>query len=155
VTTVPESLSDPVALLGSWRLARVIDDRLLGQESRVDGELSLSAVSPDRIRWEERGQWHHADGDVAVHRTLWLVSEHAGHAWGHAWWVRFEDDRAFHPWSPDAPVTHPCGADTYRGVVSGTTQQWTVEWEVTGPAKDYRMTTVLTRPCAARPRPAR
>jgi len=144
------SLGDPAILLGDWRLSRTIDDRLTGQQTRIDGTLSLEAVSPDRIRWEEKGRWHQPDGDVEVRRGLWVVrDEHTG-----AWWVRFEDDRDFHPWKPGEPVVHPCGADTYRGLVQGTPDLWTVEWAVSGPAKDYLMTTELSA-CAARPRRAR
>jgi hypothetical protein len=144
------SLSDPVTLLGDWRLSRAIDDRLTGRHSRIDGTLSLSAVSPDRIRWEEEGRWHQQDGDVDVRRRLWVNrDEHT-----RTWWVRFEDDRDFHPWTPGEPVVHPCGADTYRGLVRGTPERWTIEWDVTGPTKDYRMTTELSS-CAARPPRAR
>ena len=79
----------PGSLLGTWRLARTIDDRLLGGHSRVDGTLELTAVAPDRIRWQEQGRWHHAEGDVEVHRRLWLVRDDpAGD-----WWVRIVDER--------------------------------------------------------------
>ena len=144
------SLSDPVTLLGDWRLSRTIDDRVTGQQSRIDGTLSLAAVSSDRIRWEEQGRWHQPDEDIDVRRGLWVVrDEHT-----RDWWVRFEDDRDFHPWTPGETVVHPCGADTYQGLVLGTPDRWTVEWEVTGPDKDYRMTTELSA-CAARPPRAR
>jgi hypothetical protein len=144
------ALSDPTTLVGDWTLARSIDDRLTGQQSRIDGTLSLGVVSPGRIRWEEQGRWHQPHADIDVRRGLWVVrDEEAG-----AWWVRFDDDRDFHPWTPDEPVVHPCGADTYRGLVRGTPDRWTIEWEVTGPAKDYSMTTELSA-CAARPPHAR
>jgi hypothetical protein len=136
------TLADPHALVGTWRLSRVIDDRLAGAQSLIDGELSLTVVTPDRIRWEEQGQWHQPTGDVAVHRGLWLVRGERTDAW----WVRFEDERDFHPWLPGEAVVHPCAPDTYRGVVRGTPERWTVEWDVTGPAKDYSMSTELTRP---------
>ena len=141
MTTGSISLSDPATLLGSWRLDRVIDDRLSGLTSHIEGRLSLAPFSPDRIRWEEQGRWHQPGGDVDVRRGLWLVRDRETGAW----WVRFEDDREFHPWAPDEHVVHPCGADTYRGIVSGTPDQWTVRWDVTGPRKDYVMTTRLSR----------
>ena len=146
---MPRALSDPASLLGDWQLSRVIDDRITGLQSRIDGELSLAAVSDDRIRWEEQARWHQPNGDVDVRRGLWVTREDT-----RDWWVRFEDDREFHPWMPGETVVHACGADTYRGLVRGTPDRWTVEWDVTGPAKDYRMTTELS-PCAARPRRAR
>jgi hypothetical protein len=134
-------MRDPGSLLGTWRLARTIDDRLLGEQSRIDGTLELSAVSEDRIRWQEQGRWHHSAGDVEVHRALWLVRDDTEGDW----WVRFEDDRDFHPWTPGEAVVHPCGADTYQGLVTGTPERWKVQWDVTGPAKDYLMTTELSR----------
>ena len=96
------------------RLARVIDDRQAGVESRVDGRLLLTQVEPGRIRWEESGRWHQPTGDVDVRRGLWLerVDEDG-------WWVRFEDGTDFHPWSPGEAVIHPCSPDTYVGLVDG------------------------------------
>ncbi len=135
------SLSRPETLAGSWRLARVIHDRLAGARSLVDGELSLTAVSPHRIRWQERGLWHRSTGGVAVRRGLWLVRDEDTDAW----WVRFEDERAFHPWVPGEAFVHPCAPDTYRGLLSGTSEHWSLEWDVSGPAKDYSMSTSLTR----------
>ena len=133
-------LTQPDSLLGTWSMARVIDDRLAGAESRVDGLLELSEVAPGRIRWEESGRWHQPTGDVDVRRGLWLerVDEDG-------WWVRFEDGTDFHPWSPGEPVTHPCSPDAYVGLVTGAGDRWVVRWDVTGPRKDYTMTTELTR----------
>lgn len=133
-------LSDPTNLLGVWRLSRVIDDRLTGERSRVEGTLRLSEVAPGRIRWEEQGRWNRAGVDITVTRNLWLVrdQETAG------WWVCFDDGRDFHPWRPGEPVLHPCAPDTYRCEVGGTPSGWTVEWDATGPAKDYSMRTALS-----------
>ncbi len=150
MTNVSGGLDDPVTLLGDWQLSRTIEDRLTGQHSRIDGLLTLEAVTPERISWEERGRWHQPGGDVDVRRGLWLVlAEDTGD-----WWVRFEDERDFHPWTPGRPVVHPCGADTYRGLVLGSPDRWSIEWDVIGPAKDYLMTTELNA-CAARPPRAR
>ncbi len=131
-------LADPRTLLGSWHLARLVEDRLAGAESRVEGRLELGTVAPGCLRWQETGRWHQASGEVDVRRGLWIVEESG------AWWVRFEDGRDFHPWVPGDEVVHPCGADTYRGMVSGTPSRWSVRWEVSGPGKDYTMTTVLS-----------
>ena len=135
------ALADPTDLLGRWELDREIDDRAAAERHRVDGVLTLELVAPGRVRWSETGRWRHPTGDVDVRRDLWLVHEPAD-----GWWVRFDDERDFHPWSPGEPVVHPCAPDTYRGVVTGTADSWTVVWEVTGPRKDYTMTTRLTRP---------
>lgn len=131
-------VADPSVLVGTWHFSRVIEDRLLGAVSEVEGELELTRYPPDGLGWEERGTWHRAEGDVHVQRALRLERV------GEQWWVRFEDGRDFHPWRPGEQVVHACAPDTYRGRVSGTTSAWTVVWEASGPQKDYRMTTRLT-----------
>lgn len=141
--TDPGSLADPRALVGTWRMARVIDDRLTGTQSHVDGRLVLAAVSPGRLSWSETGWWHQSTGDVEVHRALWIERTEGG-----GWWVRFQDGRDFHPWTPDEPVAHDCAPDTYRGEVSGSVRRWMVQWDVIGPHKDYSMRTVLSRGAA-------
>jgi hypothetical protein len=138
IATPAGEIADPRTLLGGWRLSRTIEDRHAGQTHRVHGRLQLDVVTDDRIHWHEAGLWHQPNGDVEVERTLWLVLEADDR-----WWVRFEDGREFHPWSPGAPVVHDCSPDTYRGVVAGDAHRWTVRWDVNGPRKDYTMTTVL------------
>ena len=48
---MPRALSDPATLLGDWQLSRVIDDRMTGLQSRIDGELSLAGchAGPDSL----------------------------------------------------------------------------------------------------------
>ena len=140
-------LEEPVTLLGSWSLERVIDDRGSHQLSHVEGtlDLSLDAASAEGLCWEERATWRRSEGETPVSRTLRLAPTADG------WWVRFADGRDFHPWRPGQQVVHRCGADTYPGVVSGTPVgsgidlEWAVEWRVTGPEKDYTSTTRLRR----------
>lgn len=60
--------------------------------------------------------------------------------------MTFEDGRDFHPWTPGAQVVHPCAADLYTGRVDvEPPDRWRVVWECRGPAKNYRMESVLTR----------
>ncbi|HWV27238.1 MAG TPA: DUF6314 family protein [Aeromicrobium sp.] len=132
--------SSPLDLLGSWQLARTIEDRLVGATSTVDGETILSAEADGRIRWHETGILHHGGNDVPVFRTLYVERS------GDAWVVTFEDGRDFHPWALDRDVVHPCGADTYTGHVDvDSAERWTVTWTTLGPAKDYTMVSILTR----------
>jgi len=137
-------VADPLALVGTWALARVIEDRVATEQSRLDGHLDLVRESERAVRWEETATWHRPGGPVPVRRGLRLTAGEDG------WWMRFEDGREFHPWTPGAAVVHECGADTYRGTVEGSLAAWRVTWEVTGPLKDYTMTTDLT-PLDARP----
>jgi len=130
----------PTDLVGKWRLARTIDDRLAGERLTVDGETVLSHETDGRVRWYESGTMHHGTDDLPVFRTLFVEPR------GDEWFVTFEDGRDFHPWSPGAEVVHPCGADTYTGHVEVLSpDRWTVTWRSEGPAKDYTMISTLTR----------
>jgi hypothetical protein len=44
-------------------------------------------------------------------------------------------------------VVHVCTPDLYRGtfVTAPSEDEWTLRWQVTGPRKDYVMTTRYTR----------
>lgn len=130
-------LDDPHALVGRWRLERVVDDRRTGEQHAVDGVLELADAGAE-LRWEEQMVWHRPEGDVDVRRGLRLAMTADG------WWVRFEDGRDFHPWRPGEEVVHPCTPDTYAGSVTGDLRRWSITWHARGPAKDYTMTSVLT-----------
>ena len=130
---------DPLVLLGSWSFERVIDDRL-GPTRQVAGTTELTRQDDGRVRWSETGTMTWDGGATEVFRTLFVEARDDG------WWVTFDDGRDFHPWSIDQQVVHPCGADTYTGrITMDEPQAWTIVWTVSGPAKDYTMTTRLTR----------
>jgi len=139
-------MTSPLDLLGTWDLARDIDDRHDDQHLTVTGTTVLTADGPDRVTWHESGLLHRPGHAAApVTRTLGVVRRGAG------WWVVFDHGGDFHPWAPGDWVEHPCGADLYRGLVDvGRHRAWTITWEVRGPAKDYTMTSRLTVPAGAR-----
>lgn len=132
----------PSDLRGSWLLSRRIEDRRAGERHELDGTLIVADDGRRLSRlpgllWQEALTWQRPEGAVAMSRRLRLVQEREG------WWVRFEDDRPFHRWSPGSRVVHPCGPDTYVGTVAGDLTRWTITWEVSGPGKDYTMRSVL------------
>lgn len=134
--------ADPLALTGTWTFERVISDHAAHEEHHVTGTTELVAEGPDRVRWSESGVMAWRDTEIPVSRTLFLTLRDDG------WFVTFDDGRDFHPWTPQTEVEHLCGNDLYVGridVLTGGPARWTVEWNVTGPAKNYTMTTVLTR----------
>lgn len=134
--TVP----DPLILLGSWTLDRTIDDRHGAETSTVRGDTRLTHEVDGRVRWSESGTLTRGDLAIPVTRTLFVEERDGG------WFVTFDDGRDFHPWSPGREVVHPCAADTYVGQIQLIDPDtWTVEWHVTGPAKDYTMRSRLTR----------
>lgn len=135
-----ETALDPADLVGAWTMTRTIDDRRASERATVDGTTELVRQDDGRIRWSEQGTLHSATGDIPVSRVLFVEPRDGG------WFVTFEDGRDFHPWAPGDEVVHPCAADTYTGRVDPDgPDRWTVRWDVTGPAKDYTMTTELTR----------
>lgn len=131
---------EPTSLLGTWSMTRSIHDRRADETSTVDGTAELVHQDDGRICWSERGTLRRGDLEIPVSRVLFVEHRDAG------WWVTFDDGRDFHPWAPGDEVVHPCAADTYVGRIDAPdTDRWTVEWHVTGPAKNYSMTSVLVR----------
>lgn len=142
VVMASHRLDDPIALSGRWQFERTITDRVVHEESRVVGHTELTCEASDRIRWSEKGTLHWRDKAIPVSRVLFLQLR------GRDWFVTFDDGREFHPWAPGEAVEHECGADLYRGHIDSSgpgLRRWNVEWHVSGPQKDYTMTTLLTR----------
>jgi len=133
---------DPRTLLGSWRFERVIDDRFAGDRKTVEGTITLADAGP-RVRWAEEGVLHLGGRDLPVTRTMFVEPR------GDGWFVVFEDGHDFNPWTTGEQVQHLCGRDLYSGRIDvaerGGRGAWTVRWDVTGPEKDYTMTTRLRR----------
>jgi hypothetical protein len=167
----PMNAMTPTDLLGDWLLDRTVHDRLAGVVYRVVGTTTLTQQTPDLVVWQEAGTMTRADdptSTVAVSRRLDIVREHidAEHIDAEHidadhidvertddrpdWMVRFADGRPFHPWRPGTEVVHDCAPDVYRGTIHATAtapvDSWTVVWQASGPAKDYRMDSTLTRP---------
>lgn len=124
---------------GTWRLARSIDDRLLGRPGRFDGTARLSPEG-EGLRYREEGTLRLGAGPAlaATRDYLWLPADGAIE-------VRFADGRPFHRFTPRGrgPGTdHACGRDLYRVAYDLTDwPSWETAWTVTGPAKDYVMAT--------------
>lgn len=140
----------PSQLLGSWSFTRSIAEHRTGARYRAHGTARFSPATGGRVRWFEEGVLTTDGGSRPFTRTLFLVPGAQG------WTVTFEDGRFFHPWV-DGRVTHLCGRDTYRGDIAGPQSSgtgggqdrepascdagWQITWTVSGPHKDYTMTT--------------
>lgn len=135
----------PTDLLGDWRLDRTVTDRRSGSTGRVTG---MTALVPEAdqdgtivaVRWDESGEMVLDGRRVPVSRTLRLLRTTAG-----TWDVHFADGRLFHPWRWGEQVEHVCTPDDYTGFLAGDASRWAVRWDAVGPAKDYRLDSVLTR----------
>jgi Family of unknown function (DUF6314) len=125
-------------LLGRWRLHRRVADRRTGRHGTVAGELLLGARD-DGLCWQENGVLRWGGVERPVTRA-YLLRERAD-----GWWVLFADGREFHPWRPGEPVTHPCRADVYTGLVTVDGDRMRTLWDVRGPGKDQRLVTRFSR----------
>lgn len=79
--------------------------------------------------------------DYAAGRvTRWHFAEDGGVRVAH------DDGRAFHAFDPASPrALHLCGDDRYEVDYDFGADSWISRWQVTGPRKDYCMTTRYTR----------
>jgi hypothetical protein len=129
-------------LPGEWTVTRVINDGA----GRFEGRASFVSDpdSPLSLIWHEHGRLRLAGHDGPAGRTLRI--EPAGRG---TWEVRFADGSPFHRLdlsSGSDDVTHPCGADVYRGRYEiQAPDRFTVTWRVTGPRKDDLIVSVYER----------
>ncbi len=127
-------------LAGRWRMDRRIV-HADGAEGTLAGTCDFEADGCG-LRQVEDGVLRFAGREMTARRT---------YLWRPGLEVRFADGRAFHRVGPGRTPSarHLCGPDVYvvryrfDGLASG---RWEAVWEVRGPAKDYTITTVHSRP---------
>ena len=137
----------PGFLQGTWRLARIIEDR----RTQTSGFLRGRAVfTPHRrgLRCREQGRMRLGPHEGPTHRTHFYEFPRKDLAS-----VLFDDGRPFHDLDLTGGrwhCTHLCGADRYRGefLVLGA-DVLAVRWEVTGPRKDYALVSRYRRDAGA------
>ncbi|GAA0225366.1 DUF6314 family protein [Cryptosporangium japonicum] len=131
---------EPRALIGEWTMARRVVDRSARTYGTVAGTLVVTAFEAG-LRLAEDGVLRWRGADLPVYRVS-LLQPLDGE-----WWMLFEDGRPFHPWRPGTPVVHPCGRDTYDGMVAldRDGRRLRTLWDVHGPAKNQRLITRFTR----------
>lgn len=125
---------------GLWRLERQIEDRRAGAQGAFTGQAQFT---PDGagLRYTEEGTLSFP-GMAPMQATrsyLWRVqSDEIA--------VFFEDGRRFHVIGAAGQDRHWCDPDTYR-VRYGFADWpvWTARWQVSGPRKDYTMTSTYRR----------
>lgn len=135
-------------LAGDWDVVREIADHRSGQAGEFRGRASFrSAAGRPRGRvldFAEQGELRFGGHRGPASRRL----RYHGRADGGAD-VRFADGRAFFGLnlrSGSCRAVHPCRADRYAVTVTWLSPDCFTEiWRVTGPDKDYDMTTVYTR----------
>jgi hypothetical protein len=138
------SVADLRAFLsGRWRIARRIGDARLGIVGRLTGYATFTP-SPDGLIHDENGDLNFGDyrGPVTRRYHLMIDRPSAGE-------VLHVDGRLFHRLDLAAgrdEILHQCGHDEYRGRYRVMDKdRFAVTWHVTGPRKQYRLSTVHTR----------
>jgi hypothetical protein len=135
-------------LAGDWDVVREIADHRSGQAGEFRGRASFRSA-PDCARGDvldfaEQGELRFGGHRGPASRSL----RYHGRADGGAD-VRFADGRAFFGLDlryGSCRAVHLCRADRYAVTVTWLSPDCFTEiWRVTGPEKDYDMTTVFTR----------
>ena len=125
-----------------WAVERRIDDRLSGQPGRFEGQ----AV----FRTAGEGLVYHEEGwlTLGTATALFASRDYLWRAEGERIAVDYADGRHFHDFDPaEGAAVHACDPDSYRVTYdfSGWPDTWQSEWAVSGPRKDYVMTTYYLR----------
>jgi hypothetical protein len=130
---------------GRWTLRRDITDFLTGQPGILHGTAALTHLGASGLTYAEAGALQMGAGRSlqATRRYVWQFD-----AQGVA--VQFEDGAPFHRFVPglSGPGSdHPCGTDLYRVRYDfdAWPAAWGAVWRVTGPRKDYEMTSLYRR----------
>ncbi len=123
---------------GRWRLDRRIRDAQGDREGRFRGD-ALFRPEGATLFYRERGELTLDGREMAAEQS---------HVWrqeGNRICVVFADGRPFHTFelgvlTPEG--RHVCAPDLYRVLYDfGAWPEWRSEWRVSGPRKDYTLTT--------------
>lgn len=137
----PRELGD---FAGAWAVSRRVDDRLAGQVVQAEGQVVLKPGDGGDLIYDEVLSLH-IPGRAAMKATrryLWRSDDEGIR-------VCFDDGRFFHRitlGAAESADTHDCPPDLYAGRYDFSRwPHWSAEWKVSGPRKDYVMTTVFMR----------
>lgn len=130
-------------LLGVWRLDRILVDGRLGQGGTMEGT-ALFAPSGRRLLYSEAGKLRFGGHVGTAEQSYFYDFPQPGRAA-----ITRHDGTPFVDLDLTAgrtEVVHRCGDDLYRGTFGvSASAHWWVEWEVTGPRKDQRISTRYRR----------
>ncbi len=126
---------------GKWTIGRLIEDRLSGQDGRFEGR---AVFRPDggALAYREEGRLALGTRPAMVATRDYLWREEAGRIV-----VAYGDGRPFHDFDPARPeARHACPPDDYRVRYDFSRwPDWVAVWTVSGPRKDYTMTSRYSR----------
>lgn len=125
---------------GEWRLSRLIESDIVGQSGKFDGITSF-IPDADGLLYREVGKLVVGDHEMEAERQ-YLWREDAGEIV-----VLFDDGKPFHRFaSKQVAASHYCDPDTYNVTYDFSKwPAWSSRWRVTGPRKNYVMTSAYRR----------
>ena len=129
---------------GVWRIERQIDDQASGSLGSFHGHARLWR-SLDGLAYHETGELAFAGGSpmLAERKYVWQIQHQ------NVIDVFFDDGRYFHSFNPTGShwqTEHICSPDRYEVSYDfASPTRWQSSWNVSGPRKRYRLTSVFTR----------
>lgn len=126
---------------GRWRIERQIEDRRNGPPGRFVG-MAEFAPAEDTLRYVEEGTLTLGNGP-----PMKAVRRYRYGAKGDRIVVTYPDGKPFYSFDPAQGIgTHFCVPDVYRVShdFSGW-PSWLMRWDVSGPKKDYTVTSLYLR----------
>lgn len=125
---------------GRWQMVRIIENVTEGIIGEFWGECDF-APDGKGLACSEAGVLRFRGADYHSGRvSLWRFPSNGRID------VLYDDGRPFHRFQLDAPrAEHLCGDDVYRVSYDFGIETWLSVWDVTGPSKDYSMTTRYRR----------
>ncbi|GAC24736.1 hypothetical protein GMES_2441 [Paraglaciecola mesophila KMM 241] len=140
-TSPSGSPSNLAYFVGAWQLNRQILQSS-GEVFVFEGQADFSWAESD-LHYHESGVVTAPDGRTLQAERTYVWRQQAGGKIE----VLFDDNRYFHTFSAAEPYAkHLCGDDLY--VVSYALEdgpRWESTWQVKGPRKDYKMTSLYKR----------
>ena len=134
------SVATPSFFEGAWAMVRIIENVPEGVIGEFWGE---ARFAPDGrgLTCRENGVLRFRGFDYHAARvSLWRFPGEGRIE------VRYEDGRPFHDFiEADPQAIHDCGEDRYRVSYEFEPSAWVSRWEVSGPGKDYVMSTRYRR----------
>ena len=137
-------------LLGSWSVARTMLDRATGSRGTFNGVVRFTETDDGGLRFREEGsvQWNPA-GAASFHGPASREYLLKPSATPETMDMLFPDGHPFHRigfGGQDNQDRHWCDPDTYRVEYTRLgPDEFSYRWDVTGPAKDLLLESVLTR----------